>query len=137
MPDLRIERVLETCLCVDDLVGAEQFYRQTLGLEFVSRHEGRHVFFRIGRGMLLLFDPRQSAAADATLPPHGTTGSSHVAFAVDQRDLPAWQTRLEQANIAIEQIKEWPSGGRSLYFRDPAGNLLELSSPSIWGIDDE
>ena len=36
----------------------------------------------------------------------------------------------------IEQAVEWPQGGRSLYFRDPAGNSLEVASPRIWGIDE-
>jgi catechol 2,3-dioxygenase-like lactoylglutathione lyase family enzyme len=134
MQDLNINGVLETCLYVDDLAEAERFYGQTLALEFVSRQEGRHVFFRIGRSMLLIFDPRQCADPSSTLPPHGTIGAGHVAFAVAQHDLPAWQSRLDQAAVAIEQIFEWPSGGRSLYFRDPAGNSLELSSPTIWGI---
>ena len=136
MPELNLAGVLETCLYVDDLAIAELFYGQTLGLEYVSRKEGRHVFFRIGPGMLLIFDPLQSAEADSTLPRHGTTGSGHVAFAVNQPDLAAWQTRLREAGVVIEQIVEWPSGGRSCYFRDPAGNSLELTSPTIWGIQD-
>lgn len=134
MPVLKLDGVLETCLYVDDLAGAERFYGQTLGLTFVSRHEGRHVFFRVGGSMLLIFNPQQSAAAASKLPRHGTCGSGHVAFSVDQQDLPAWQTRLGEAGVAIEEIVEWPTGGRSLYFRDPAGNSLELTSPSIWGI---
>jgi hypothetical protein len=28
----------------------------------------------------------------------------------------------------------WPQGSRSLYFRDPAGNDLELASSNLWGI---
>jgi catechol 2,3-dioxygenase-like lactoylglutathione lyase family enzyme len=59
-----------------------------------------------------------------------------VAFAVKQRDLPAWQNRLSEAAVAVEQIVDWPTGGRSVYFRDPAGNSLELTSPTIWGIQD-
>jgi len=136
MQDLHLESVLETCLYVDDLAVAERFYQQTLGLAFVSRQDGRHLFFRIGRRMLLLFDPRQSNDAASTLPRHGASGSGHVAFAVKQRDLPAWEIRLGEAGAAIEQIVEWPTGGRSFYFRDPAGNSLELTSPAIWGIPD-
>ena len=134
MPDLKLDAVLETCLYVDDLVRAELFYGRTLGLVFVGRQAGRHVFFRIGGGMLLIFDARQSADPTSTLPPHGTSGSGHVAFSVEQRDLPAWQTRLNEAGVVIEQNVEWPTGDRSLYFRDPAGNSLELASPAIWGI---
>jgi predicted enzyme related to lactoylglutathione lyase len=39
--------------------------------------------------------------------------------------------------VAIEKIVDWPGGGRSLYFRDPAGNSLELATPRIWGIGEE
>ena len=52
--------VLETCLYVGDLAAAERFYSQVLGLVFHSRQAGRHVFFRCGRGMLLLFNPDHS-----------------------------------------------------------------------------
>jgi len=135
MPDPTIKWVLETCLYVDDLDRAERFYAEVLGLELVSRQEGRHVFFRLGPGMLLLFDPDESAIS-TTLPPHGTAGSGHVAFCVEQRDIPAWQTRFLEADVAVEQIVDWPSGARSVYFRDPAGNSLELASPVIWGIGD-
>ncbi len=135
MPDLTIDRVLETSLYVDDLEAAERFYGGTLGLELVSRQEGRHVFFRIGRSMLLLFEPRACAAPSSKLPPHGASGAGHVALAVSQSALPAWIERLEEAGVAIEQAVDWPSGDRSIYFRDPAGNSLELASPAMWGIN--
>ncbi len=129
-----IDGVLETCLYVDALEKAERFYRETLGLQFVSRRAGRHVFFRVGGSMLLIFDPQQAAAASSRLPPHGAAGPGHVAFSVPQRDLPAWQAHLEAEGVEIEQIVTWPNGAQSVYFRDPAGNSLELASPSIWGI---
>ena len=28
----------------------------------------------------------------------------------------------------------WPGGGRSIYFRDPAGNCVELVTPGVWGL---
>jgi hypothetical protein len=36
--------------------------------------------------------------------------------------------------VAIEADFEWPKGGRSIYFRDPAGNCLEFAEPKIWGL---
>ncbi len=27
----------------------------------------------------------------------------------------------------------WDQGGTSLYFRDPAGNSIELAPPTLWG----
>ena len=123
--------VLETCLCVDDLATAERFYSQVLGLAFHSRQEGRHVFFRCGRGMLLLFNPDQSSQP-GEIPPHGTHGAGHVAFAAQESELPAWRKHLEAHGVPIERLHSWPGGGHSLYFRDPAGNSLELATPTIW-----
>ena len=44
------------------------------------------------------------------------------------------RTHLEKQGIYIEADFEWPDGGRSIYFRDPAGNCLEFAEPRIWGI---
>jgi catechol 2,3-dioxygenase-like lactoylglutathione lyase family enzyme len=130
------EHILETCLYVDDLGRAEPFYRDVLGLTLVSRQEGRHVFFRCGGRMLLLFNPLGSRDSADQIPPHGALGPGHVAFGVREAELSAWSQWLARHNVAIEKVIDWPGGGRSLYFRDPAGNSLELATPRIWGIDE-
>lgn len=127
--------VLECCLYASNLAETARFYSEALGLEPVSEVEGRHVFFRCGRGMFLLFDPAATAAS-TEVPPHGAQGPGHVAFAVPQEELPGWRARLAAAGVEIESEVQWPRGGRSLYLRDPAGNSVELTSPSIWGLDE-
>ncbi|MGE0757168.1 MAG: VOC family protein [Pirellulaceae bacterium] len=129
-PPLRA--VLETSLYVDDLVVAERFYCQLLGLELYSRQEGRHVFLRCGSQMVLLFDARSTQDSTTSFPPHGAEGAGHVAFSINQRDLAGWRKRLSEAQVPIEQEIEWSEGVTSLYFRDPAGNSLELASPRLW-----
>lgn len=123
--------ILETCLYVDDLAAAERFYSQVLGLSVHSRQDGRHVFFRCGQGMLLLFNPNKSCEP-GEIPPHGAHGPGHVAFAAHEAELPAWRMHLEGHGVAIEKVITWPGGGHSLYFRDPAGNSLELATRRIW-----
>ena len=130
-----IDRVLETILYVDDLDAAERFYRDLLGLELDSRKDGLFVFFRCGAGMLLLFEPN-AAATGRNVPSHGAQGPGHACFAVAEDDLDGWKRRLEGAGVTIEQEMRWPRGGRSFYFRDPAGNSLELATPRIWGLPD-
>ena len=135
MPTSRVPSeltVLETCLYVDDLDAAEQFYTDVLGLARVSRRDGRHVFFRLGTGMLLLFLPESTSNDTADAPPHGARGPGHVAFHVPQETLTAWQDRLIRHGVAIEQIIEWPNAVKSIYFRDPAGNSLEFASEQLW-----
>ena len=128
-----IDRVLETILYVDDLDAAERFYGEVLRLELDSRKDGLFVFFRCGDGMLLLFEP-EAASTGRNVPAHGARGPGHACFAVAEDALPAWQARLAAAGVAIEQEMSWPRGGRSFYFRDPAGNSLELATPRIWGL---
>jgi len=129
---MEISRVLETCLYAKDLDAAERFYTRVLGLQAFARVEGRHVFFRCGSAVFLMFNPDETARGGGDVPAHGAHGSGHVAFAVERADLPEWRGRLEAAGVEIEAEITWPSGGRSLYFRDPAGNSLELASPEIW-----
>jgi catechol 2,3-dioxygenase-like lactoylglutathione lyase family enzyme len=56
----------------------------------------------------------------------------HIAFSVAAGELPAWQERLAEADIAIEGRTKWLRGGESVYFRDPDGHLLELATPGLW-----
>ncbi len=133
---MRATRVLETCLYVDNLDTAEAYYQNVLGLELYAKVPGRHVFFRCGDGMFLLFDPRTTSQSTDDLLPHGCYGPGHAAFAVAPWDLPAWREQLHRTGVAIEKEITWPNGGLSIYFRDPAGNILEFATPSIWGLPD-
>ena len=129
---MQVREVLETCLYVYDLEAAERFYREVLGLDFASRQPDRHVFFRCGRRMLLLFNPAESGREGQELPAHGARGPGHVAFAAATEEIPNWRRRLESRGVKIEREIAWPGGGASLYFRDPAGNSLEIATPEIW-----
>src|SRR5688572_9041551 len=99
---LEVAHVLETCLYVDDLQSAERFYTQIPGLHLVSGQDGRHVFFRCGSQMLLLFNPLVSRESNDTFPAHGSFGPGHVAFAVPEASLPNWSEWLNQRQIPIE-----------------------------------
>ncbi len=41
---------------------------------------------------------------------------------------------LVAQGIVIEAEVEWPPGGKSIYFRDPAGNSVELVTPGVWNL---
>ena len=131
---MQIHGVLETCIYVDDLAAAEQFYGEVLQLPVASAVESRHVFLRCGRQMLLIFNPAETSRSDGDLPPHGCTGGGHIAFSVPPAELPQWRERLEGFDVTIEHVETWPNQQQSLYFRDPAGNSVELTSPQIWGL---
>ncbi len=130
--------ILETILYAADLDAAEAFYRDILGFELYARQPGRQLFYKCGGGMLLIFNPAATVLppkpdAKLPVPPHGAIGPGHVCFRATAAEIEAWRLRLEAAGIPIEADFEWPAGGRSIYFRDPAGNCLELAEPRIWG----
>lgn len=133
-----MEGILETALYARDLDAAERFYRDVLGLEVITRVQGRHVFFRCGAAVLLIFNPQETVkppSPDALpVPPHGATGAGHACFRVARENFADIIARLDAAGVAIESDFEWPKGGRSIYFRDPAGNSLECAEARIWGI---
>jgi catechol 2,3-dioxygenase-like lactoylglutathione lyase family enzyme len=130
---MKVGAVLETCLYAENLDAAERFYAGVLGLVPFARMPGRHVFFRCGEAVFLVFDPRQTAGAGSMVPAHGAHGPGHVAFAVADQQLDRWRSHLQERGVAIEAEVEWPNGGTSLYLRDPAGNSVELAPARIWG----
>jgi len=133
-----IEGILETALYAEDLDAAERFYGGILGLERITRHGDRHVFFRCGPGVLLIFNPKETVVPPPAhafpVPPHGAKGAGHACFRVPASELDFWVKKLEEAGIAIEADFCWPNGARSIYFRDPAGNSLECAEPGLWDI---
>ncbi|WP_430250578.1 VOC family protein [Neorhizobium sp. DAR64860/K0K1] len=130
-----IDGILETALYVDDLDAAEAFYGELLGLERVLRAGDRHVFYRCGPGILLIFNRAETLKSppdDALpVPPHGTTGPGHVCFRMDGPAIDRMVEKLNKAGIVIESDFRWPTGARSIYFRDPAGNSLECAEPRL------
>lgn len=130
--------VLETVLYALDLDDAEAFYARVLGLAPYARTEGRHVFFKLENQMLLIFNPdavQKPTSGPLPVPSHGAFGEGHVCFKASASEIEAWRRRLADLDVAIEADFEWPNGGRSIYFRDPAGNSVEFAEPRIWGLD--
>jgi catechol 2,3-dioxygenase-like lactoylglutathione lyase family enzyme len=134
----RLGSVLETALYVDDLTRANAFYRDVLELEPLTSDSRFSAFDVGGRNVLLLF--KRGATLETvtlpggTIPPHNGSGPIHVAFAIGAEELPEWEKRLEDRDIAIEGRTAWPRGGHSIYFRDPDDHLLELVTPGVWAI---
>lgn len=139
---MELRGILETAIYVDNLDAAEEFYGRVLGLHRIHRDPNRHVFFRSGTSVFLIFNPETTANEPASVdgklvPNHGARGASHVAFRVHDKELAAWRDRLGREQIPIESEIAWPRGGHSIYFRDPAGNSIELASPKLWGLPED
>jgi catechol 2,3-dioxygenase-like lactoylglutathione lyase family enzyme len=128
-----IDHLVEASIYVDDLEKAIVFYRDVLCLESVGVEPGRHAFFKVGQGILLVFLPA-ATSQPGEVPPHGAIGPGHVALGIPEGAIPEWRERLEKVGIAIEKQIDWPKGSVSIYFRDPAGNSVELMTPGLWGL---
>lgn len=133
-------RILESVLYADDLEAIETFYGRVLGLKPFAKAEGRHVFYRLEHQMLLIFnaDATRVPPADHALPvpPHGAKGEGHLCFRASASEVEEWRRHLLRHGVPIEADFEWPGGGRSIYFRDPAGNCIEFAEPRIWGLSE-
>jgi catechol 2,3-dioxygenase-like lactoylglutathione lyase family enzyme len=132
-----IHGVVESILYVDDLPKAVVFYREVLGFVPLKGDGDRFQAFDAGgRGVLLLFKRGGTLApavtAGGVIPPHDGRGPHHIAFAIDPESYEPWRGRLQARGIAIESETHWERGGRSLYFRDLDGHLVELVTPGIW-----
>ena len=105
-------------------------YENVLGLRRVAAW-GDGTALRCGPGVLLLIDRERLAERDEPIADHGSDGPGHVCLLAEGA-YEAWRERLVNAGVEIAHEQEWPKGGRSFYFRDPAGNLIEIADSDIW-----
>ena len=129
--------ILESILYCEDLDSCGHFYENILGLTLFSHQPGRHRFYRLSRGMLLLFCAKATSSetimiSGNEIPKHGAEGAGHLAFSVPANQLKGTRDRLLSFGVAIESEVSWPGGGHSIYCRDPAGNSIEFVTPELW-----
>jgi len=134
---LRIDRVLETALYVEDMKRAVDFYQRVFKFEVLTQAGERLTALDVGgKHVLLLFKSGETwkdvDIPGGRIPGFDGKGNGHTAFPIATAELEPWETRLTALGIAIESTVEWERGGKSIYFRDPDGNLLELATPGIW-----
>jgi catechol 2,3-dioxygenase-like lactoylglutathione lyase family enzyme len=134
----KLDGILETALYTDDMERARAFYEGVLELKSIFG-DGRLTAYGIAPRSVLLIFKRGSATQTVTMPGgtipgHDGSGPLHVAFAIGKDELAQWETHLAARGVAIEGATSWSRGGRSIYFRDPDGHLLELATPGLWTV---
>lgn len=124
--------ILESSLYVNDVPRSIRFYQETFGFPVISDFGERGCAMHAGpQQVLLLF---KKGASRAITSPHDGDGELHLAFAIASAELANWESWLQQRGIAVEEKRQWESGGWSVYFRDPDRHLLELATPGIWSV---
>jgi catechol 2,3-dioxygenase-like lactoylglutathione lyase family enzyme len=118
------------------------FYTRALGLQPLTPPDASDLNPRLialdvlGSQVLLLF--RRGGSNDGVrfdggfIPGADAQGTTHFAFAIEAQTYDAWKSHMQSAGVAIESEVNWERGGRSLYFRDPDGHLVELATPGLW-----
>jgi len=127
---MKAKAILESVLYAEDLESTEKFYTEVLGLDVYSK-DSYYIFFRLDKGMLLIFDKRHTTQ-QGSLPQHGTESNGHLAFTMQVSEIDHWRLQLQKHDIKIEKEQYWENGAFSFYFRDPAGNSIELATPNLW-----
>lgn len=133
---VQLNGILKSAIYADDMERAKRFYEDVMGLKPMFGDRRLTAYNVAGRNVLLVFkrgaSVQPSTMPGGTIPGHDGAGPLHFAFAIDSDQLPAWEERLSAHGIAIEGRTDWPRGGKSLYFRDPDGHLVELATPGLW-----
>jgi catechol-2,3-dioxygenase len=114
-----IEAFAELTLETRDLARCERFYREAFGLVVISRDEDR-VWLAVGRHARLgLWTPGRKEFGDE--------GGRHVhfAFVASPGTLDELARGLGE-HSPVQGPVEHPGGDRSLYVRDPEGNVVEV-----------
>ena len=133
-----IHGILETSLYVDDLDRSAGFYKSLFGSTELVRDDRLCALSLGDDQVLLLFkrgaSQRPGITDGGTIPGHDGHGELHMAVAIPAESVDSWHTRLKSLGIEIESTVHWPSGGTSLYFRDPDSHSIELATPGTWEI---
>ena len=130
----RIRALGETVLRVKDLERVKRFYIDIIGLDVLREFDGI-TFLKVADGygghpqIVGLFheslpvpfpnDPREPVRLEAT-------SLHHFALEIDKTDFEAELARLQRLGADVRTVEHRWCRWRSLYVRDPEGNILEL-----------
>jgi len=120
-PRLPIRSIDYSVIFVRQMHAMRQFYGRTLGFALHRELSARWVEYRVGANILAL---RESGAD--LLPPIGAP-SLQLAFRVAPGEVATCAAALAERGVAIDAgPTDQPFGHRTLFFRDPDGNVLEI-----------
>jgi catechol 2,3-dioxygenase-like lactoylglutathione lyase family enzyme len=126
-----IKAIDYTVIFVRDMAAMRRFYADVLGFPLIRELSPRWIEYRVGPNTLALAMPGGSRTAGDAPIPNGTA-ALQLAFKVAPAEVDLCADELVRHGVAlVEPPKDQPFGHRTLFFRDPDGNLLEVYA-EIW-----
>jgi catechol 2,3-dioxygenase-like lactoylglutathione lyase family enzyme len=119
-----IQRIDYTVIFVRDMPAMRGFYESVLSFAVLRELGAGWIEYQVGENILTL--ARHSVTAKDPPTPDGSA-ALQLAFKVSAPQVDACAHELEAAGVAlVSPPTDQPFGHRTLFFRDPDGNLLEI-----------
>jgi catechol 2,3-dioxygenase-like lactoylglutathione lyase family enzyme len=119
-----IRAIDHTVIFVRDMVAMRRFYEDVLGFPMLRELSPGWVEYRVGNNTLALARPSLTAADAPT--PKGSA-SLQLAFKVSAPEVDQCADALVRMGVnLLSPPTDQAFGHRTLFFRDPDGNLLEV-----------
>lgn len=123
-PFQAIRSIDYTVIFVRDMAAMRRFYEEVLCFPLTRELSAGWIEYRIGGNTLALARPSRTAN-DAPMP--AGSAALQLAFKVSPPQVDACADELVRKNVALlSPPTDQPFGHRTLFFRDPDGNLLEV-----------
>lgn len=123
---IRLKRLGHVLLRVADLEQSRAFYSKLLGFEVMEEDPEHGGLFMALEGQAHTLDLFPAPDAQAPRLTQGSVGVHHIAFQVDsEQALKDAYLTLREQGVEIARAVDHVSQ-KSIYFRDPDGNLLEI-----------
>ena len=123
-PKLPIRGIDYTVIFARNMQRMREFYGSTMGFPLHKELGPQWVEFRVGSNILALTE--RGLVFDDPSPPVGVL-SLQLAFRVSPDEVASCASMLTERGVAIiSGPTDQPWGHRTLFFRDPDGNVLEI-----------